>query len=631
MNFVSSRLFLLLSALLLAAPDTFAAIDVSLQMQLGNPSNATADTNNHDHYLIQRAVEAIDYSDNLGEPVWASWDLTTNDIGGSGRNSSFYTDTNLPPNFNWVTTDDYTYSGFDRGHLCPSADRTDTTNDNKQVFFMSNIMPQDAVNNSGVWGAFENYCRAQAQTNELLIICGPGGFGGARINTNGPVYIPAYVWKIAVIVPPGSGAALSRITSATRVIALKIPNTDAATNTWQNYVTSAAQIEVGTGFTFFSALTAEVAAVLRNKVDGQTSPPPVIFAFSPTSGGTNAAVIITGTNFNAAVAVAFNGVSAPFTVDANTQITASVPANAGSGFISVTTPGGTAISASSFTVSGGASVYSGTLIGWDVSSLAGGAGNYGPVLLPPTTNAPNLTTVGLLRGSGVVTNGTTAAAQAWGGLNFTNGTAALSVAANKFFTFSVAANVGYKVSIASVSQFAYRRSGTGPTNGVLQYQIGSGPFYDITNLNYSVITSGGGSLGAIDLTGFASLQNVGAGTHITFRIVNFLGTSSGGSWYVSDVAGSAPLNLAVKGMVAQVLNATNPPAAAPTISAPVFANNQFQFVLTGTTGSNYVVEAATNLAAPNWMALSTNTAPFVFTQSNANLFRQRFYRAGAAP
>jgi hypothetical protein len=62
---------------LLVASSANAVIDASLQMQLGNPSGATADTNNHDHYLIQRTVEALDYSDHFGEPVWASWDLTT--------------------------------------------------------------------------------------------------------------------------------------------------------------------------------------------------------------------------------------------------------------------------------------------------------------------------------------------------------------------------------------------------------------------------------------------------------------------------------------------------------------------------------------------------------------------------
>ena len=66
------RLHLILAvaaALCFGALPARATIDATLQMQLGNPSGATADTNNHAHYLIQRTVEAIDYSDNLGEPV----------------------------------------------------------------------------------------------------------------------------------------------------------------------------------------------------------------------------------------------------------------------------------------------------------------------------------------------------------------------------------------------------------------------------------------------------------------------------------------------------------------------------------------------------------------------------------
>jgi DNA/RNA endonuclease G (NUC1) len=357
--------------LLLAPLAASAIIGTSYQMQLGNPSGASADTNNHDHYLIQRTVEAIDYSDNLGEPNWASWDLTAIDVGTNAR-SSFITNTNLPPNFNWVTSGDYTGSGYDRGHLCPSKDRTDTAADNDLVFLMSNIMPQNSINNSGVWLQFENYSRALAQTNELLIICGPNGFGTARINTNGPAYIPAYVWKIVVVVPLGSGTALSRITNTNRVIALKIPNSDSATNTWPEYVTSANQIQVDTAFTFFTALPGDVAAALRAKVDGQTNPPPAIFTFSPTSGLASNTVVITGTNFALASAVTFNGASADFTVDSGTQITATVPTNAGSGFISVTTPSGTAISTNTFTVlHNGGTVYIGILAGWDVSVLPG--------------------------------------------------------------------------------------------------------------------------------------------------------------------------------------------------------------------------------------------------------------------
>jgi hypothetical protein len=74
-------------------------------------------------------------------------------------------------------------------------------------------------------------------------------------------------------------------------------------------------------------------------------------SFSPTSGPVGAAVVITGTNFSGATAVAFNGVSATsFTVNSATSITAVVPAGAGTGRLSVTTPAGTATSINSFAV-----------------------------------------------------------------------------------------------------------------------------------------------------------------------------------------------------------------------------------------------------------------------------------------
>ena len=38
-------------------------------MVLGNPSNATTETNNHDYCLIQRTVGALDCRDNLGDRV----------------------------------------------------------------------------------------------------------------------------------------------------------------------------------------------------------------------------------------------------------------------------------------------------------------------------------------------------------------------------------------------------------------------------------------------------------------------------------------------------------------------------------------------------------------------------------
>ena len=81
---------------------------------------STADPNNHTHYLIERAVQALDYNDTLGQPNWASWSLTAADLGDAPRSSVFFVETNLPATFYRVGTGEYARSAYDRGHLCPS-------------------------------------------------------------------------------------------------------------------------------------------------------------------------------------------------------------------------------------------------------------------------------------------------------------------------------------------------------------------------------------------------------------------------------------------------------------------------------------------------------------------------------
>ena len=79
-------------------------------------------------------------------------------------------------------------------------------------------------------------------------------------------------------------------------------------------------------------------------------PAPTVSSFTPASGGVTATVTITGTAFTGASLVSFNNTTANFTVNSDTQITATVPSSATSGPIGVTTGGGTATSNSSFTV-----------------------------------------------------------------------------------------------------------------------------------------------------------------------------------------------------------------------------------------------------------------------------------------
>ena len=90
--------------------------------------------------------------------------------------------------------------------------------------------------------------------------------------------------------------------------------------------------------------------VILATTDGGGYAAPTLSSFTPTSAAVGATVTLTGTNFTGAGEVTFNGLSAKFTVNSDTQVSTTVPSGATSGKIAVTTPGGTATSAASFTV-----------------------------------------------------------------------------------------------------------------------------------------------------------------------------------------------------------------------------------------------------------------------------------------
>jgi hypothetical protein len=77
---------------------------------------------------------------------------------------------------------------------------------------------------------------------------------------------------------------------------------------------------------------------------------PTITSFNPTTGPPGTTVAITGTGFTGATSVTFAGALAAFTADSPTQVTATVPNNAVTGPIAVTTPAGTGVSSTNFTV-----------------------------------------------------------------------------------------------------------------------------------------------------------------------------------------------------------------------------------------------------------------------------------------
>ena len=214
----------------------------------------------------------ISYNRSKNRPNWVSWHLSTAWKGGAARSSSFYTDAALPSGWYRVSTNDYTGSGFDRGHMCPSDDRDYTSAENRVTFHMTNIVPQTANNNQRGWADLETYCRTLAAAgNELYIVAGPAGSGGTGLNGyrtgigNG-VAVPASTWKVIVVLPIGTGD-VSRVTSATRVIAVNMPNTQSVGSSWGSYRVSVDALESLTGYNLLSAVDAGVQSTVESRVD----------------------------------------------------------------------------------------------------------------------------------------------------------------------------------------------------------------------------------------------------------------------------------------------------------------------------------------------------------------------------
>ena len=244
-------------------------------LAMGNPSGATTNTAVPNNYLMTKTQYVLSYNNSRGSANWVSWHLSSAWKGTATRCDCFTGDAALPTTFYKAVTSNYANSGFDRGHMCPSDDRDGSDADNAATFLMTNIVPQAPNNNQITWAALETYCRNLLTTgNELYIISGVRGTGGTgslggTTNTiaSGSITVPNRVWKVIVVLPVGSSD-VSRVTSATRVIAVDMPNNQTVNSqTWGFYRTSVDAIEANTGYDFLSNVPTAIQTAIEASVD----------------------------------------------------------------------------------------------------------------------------------------------------------------------------------------------------------------------------------------------------------------------------------------------------------------------------------------------------------------------------
>ncbi|MBS1797024.1 MAG: DNA/RNA non-specific endonuclease [Acidobacteria bacterium] len=235
----------------------------------GNPSNATTDTANENNYLMTKAQYSLSYNRSTATPNWVAWRLDSTWVGSAPRQDDYRPDPALPAGWYQVQDNDYSGSGYDRGHMCPSGDRTRSIPDNSATFLMTNFVPQLAANNQGPWEELETYCRTLAASgNEIYIIDGPKGNIGTI--AGGRIVVPQYTWKVVLVLPNGNND-LSRVNRATRAFGIIVPNFPPLNINapWRQFRVTVDAVEAFTGYNFFSNIPKNTQEIIERRRDLQ--------------------------------------------------------------------------------------------------------------------------------------------------------------------------------------------------------------------------------------------------------------------------------------------------------------------------------------------------------------------------
>ncbi|MHA2688842.1 DNA/RNA non-specific endonuclease [Vibrio harveyi] len=194
---------------------------------------------NSDQFLCRDGY-AVGYNYVTKNADWVAYHITAESVNITNkRSNSFKEDTEMP-DYARSTLADYKGSGYDRGHLAPSATMDFTRESMKQSFLMSNMSPQLPGFNRVGWRVLEEHVRDLAnEYNELYVVTGPIYQGNEGTIGNG-VVIPSAFYK--VILDP----------SFDEAIAFIVPHRDVSSSELANFITTIDEVERQTGLDFFA-------------------------------------------------------------------------------------------------------------------------------------------------------------------------------------------------------------------------------------------------------------------------------------------------------------------------------------------------------------------------------------------
>ena len=200
---------------------------------------------------------ALLYDTLYRQASWVAYLLTSSDVDARKveRANNFIPDPavvskGLPTAY----TSHYTGSGYDRGHLCPSADRAGSKEENKATFYLSNISPQTPALNRGIWKRLEEQVRDWALRYDSVYVA-TGGVLSEGLNTiSGGVGVPEYFYK----------ALLTRQNGEFYSIGFIIPNAQHFSTDMTYYAVSIDSLQRFTSIDFFHNLPDDIEQTVES-------------------------------------------------------------------------------------------------------------------------------------------------------------------------------------------------------------------------------------------------------------------------------------------------------------------------------------------------------------------------------
>jgi DNA/RNA endonuclease G (NUC1) len=228
-----------------------------------------------------------------------SYNIDATHFGGEDRCDCFTFDPILAAQgFAPYTTADYTGAGayhkygIDRGHLARSFDRTAGSLDNATTYYFTNIIPQAARLNQGPWAAMEtflgNLASRPQQNKEVYVVTGVAGEKGT-VKDQKKITIPAYVWKVAVIMPRNQGLGDVDDYRDVEVIAVAVTNDSTSTLPWETYKTTVDAVEALSGYDLLALLPDQIEIAVESGTR-----PPVAVLDGPYTGSEGSAITMSG-------------------------------------------------------------------------------------------------------------------------------------------------------------------------------------------------------------------------------------------------------------------------------------------------------------------------------------------------